>query len=483
MKTLLVSHASRPFVEAKAALNALELRFSSSSRLTNLPPLDTLPSVQTAIPYSGMLTLWDVDDPSKIRPVLIGEYAPNYKIQFATFRGNQLLVLGGDRLEVLSPGFTLEKTIKDNWLVGGHTVYCDKDGFAYVTSAPANAILKIDINAGKVVERIRLPSDYGIGHALTEIDDLHRHFIPTDLQPTHINSAVPCTEGLLITLCVQGIVGAFDASRKFREIVKGYRGCHGGRIDYTTGALYFTDSTAGIIWFADYLTGRILSRLKINSSWIHDTDQIDQKIFAVSLSDHNRIEIVSGADGAVISNIDCHPFGASTMFVKTSDLPDSWRPTVRHRSAKAGTPKKPLVTGKELLTAPLNQATWSGVSSVSADISPSLHITSNKNVQYEYLAQGLILKAVRGDYVFQASLECKVGEATVGILDENGHWISILAFDTSNLERSTQFTLDKSQKISFCIAANNTRRVSPVNLELRSLSLKKIRAHRLISII
>lgn len=472
MKSLLVSHASRPFVEARATLNALELRFSSPTRLTNLPPLDSLPSVQAAIPYSGMLTIWDVDDPAQKKPALIGEYAPNYKIQFATFRGNQLLVLGGDRLEVLTPGFILEKTIRDTWLVGGHTVHCDKDGFAYVTSAPANAILKIDIDAGKIVERILLPNNYGIGYPLTEADDLHRHFIPTDLQPTHINSAVPCPEGILVTLCAQGIVGAFDTNKKFREIITGYRGCHGARINFATGSLYFTDSTAGIIWFADYQTGRILSRLKINSAWIHDTDQIDQKIFAVSLSDHNRIEIVSGIDGSVITTLDCHPFGASTMFVKAATLPDSWHSTAPRDSVS--TTKEQPIFGNELLADPLNRTAWSNVASVSANVDTSLHITTSNDVRYEYLAEGQKLKVQRGDYVFQANLECKVGEATVGILDENHSWIAILPFDASNLLRHTKITLKKSQYIRFCIAANNSRRPCPVKAELRSLSLKKI---------
>lgn len=474
MQALLVTHASRPFVEAKASLNALENRFSALDRLANFPPFNTLPSVHEAVPFSGMLTLWDIDNVAERTPVLIGEYDPGYKIQSAAFRGDQLLVLGEDRIEVLSPGFRLEKTIEDPWLVGGHTVYCDNRGFAYATSAPANAVLKIDIDAGKVVERIRMPDRYGIGYPLTENDDLRRHFVPTDRQPTHINSAVPCAEGLLVTLCVQGAVGIIGSTGQFREIIRGYRGCHGGRIEAATGLLYFTDSPAGIVWFADYKTGQIVSRIKVNSAWAHDADQVGENIFAVALSDHNRVEMVKQADGSVINTIDCHPFGASAMFVKAATLPDAWRTKLQDvpKGGKVSNAQQ-FSVGKELLSDPLNPVTWMGFASLPMSISSSLHINSD-NVKYEYLAEGMTLTLPPGEYTLDAKLVCKAGEASVGIMDDAEVWIAQLLFDSSNSTRSTRFSIHAPSSVTVVIAGHNSRRACPVTAELEHLSLKRV---------
>ena len=474
MQSLLVTHASRPFVEARASFNAIENRFSAQDRLANLPPFGTLPSVREAVPFSGTLSLWDIDNVVERAPILIGEYDPGYKIQSAAFRGNQLLVLGEDRIEVLSPGFQLEKTIEDPWLVGGHTVYCDTLGFAYATSAPANAVLKIDIDAGKVVERIRLPDRYGNGYPLTENDDLRLHFVPTDLQPTHINSAVPCAEGLLVTLCIQGAVGAIGPAGHFREIVRGYRGCHGGRIEAGTGLLYFTDSPAGIVWFADYKTGQIMSRIKVNSAWAHDADQVGENIFAVALSDHNRVEMVSRADGSVIGAIDCHPFGASAMFVKSTALPDAWRPKLRDvpKADKVSNIQQASV-GEELLSEPLNPVNWVGFAAAPVSFSPSLHIDS-ANVQYEYLAEGMTLTLPPGEYIFDAQLVCKAGEAVVGILDEAEAWIAQLIFDSSNSARSARFSIQVPSSATVVVAGHNSRRACPVTAELKHLSLKRL---------
>lgn len=472
-QALLVSHASRAFVEAKASLNALENRFSAQGRLTTLPPFNTLPSVHEAVPFSGMLTLWDIGKVAERVPVLIGEYDPGYKIQSATFRGKQLLVLGEDRLEVLVPGFRIEKTIEDPWLVGGHTIYCDNLGFAYATSAPANAVLKIDIDAGKVVERIRLPVGYGAGYPLTEVDDLRLHFVPTDLQPTHINSAVPCAEGLLVTLLIPGVIGVITQTGQFREIVQGYRGCHGGRIDNATGLVYFTDSPAGIVWFVDYKTGQILSRIKANSAWAHDAEQIDENIFAVALSDHNRVEMVSRGDGAVVASLDCHPFGASAMFVRAALLPEAWRPKNVGVPAVDRISLVQQVAGEELLADPLNLTEWRGAI-VTASISSSLHIDSD-DVRYEYLGKGVTLILLPGEYIFAVHLVCKVGGVSVGILDEAASsWIAQLVFDSSNSARSTCFSIQAPLSATVVVAGNNSRRPCPVAAEIMHLSLKRV---------
>ncbi len=452
-------------------MNALESRFSAKGRLLDLPSFDTLPSVHEAVPFSGALTLWDVDRVGRRPPALVGEYDPGYKIQSAVFRGDQLLVLGEDRIEVLTPGFR-QKTIEDPWLVGGHTIYCDRRGFAYATSAPANAVLKIDVDAGKVVERIRLPDCYGGGYFLSESDDLRLHFVPTDLQPTHVNSAVPCAEGLLVTLCIPGVVGVIGSTGQFREIVRGYRGCHGGRIDNASGLLYFTDSPAGIVWFAEYETGQIASRIKIDSVWVHDADQIGENLFAVSLSDHNRIDVVDRTGSEIVRSIDCHPFGASAIFVKAAELPDAWRPKRRTIPRGASALNSPKVSaGRELLSDSLNPVAWMRFEAVPASISPSLHIGC-ESVQYEYLAEGLTVTLLPGDYVFAAHMVCKVGEASVGLLDETEAWIVQLTFDASNTVRSTRFSIHVLSSVTILVTGHNSRRACPVDAEIKSLSLK-----------
>ncbi len=229
MKILCVTHSSRPFMEERTTINGLRKRFDRKDRLEQLPPLQTLSGIESSVPFFGGLSLWEIDENNNYELKFIREYKPNYKVQFATFKGNYLLVYGSDRLEVLNTDFQVIKTIQDSWLVGGHTVYVDDQSHAWVTSAPANAALKINLDTGEIIERIIMPKQYGAGYDLSTEDDLHTHYIPTDLQPTHINCAFPLKDGLLVTLWIPGTVGYFDKDRSYREIVRGIRGCHGGK--------------------------------------------------------------------------------------------------------------------------------------------------------------------------------------------------------------------------------------------------------------
>ena len=118
-----------------------------------------------------------------------------------------------DRLEILDTRLRAVKTITDPWIAGGHTVYPDADGCVWLSSAPANAALKVDLQSGKIVKRIKMPQQYGRGYQLDPKDDVRKHLIPTDLQATHINSAYPIADGLLVTLWIPGVVGYFDAGK------------------------------------------------------------------------------------------------------------------------------------------------------------------------------------------------------------------------------------------------------------------------------
>lgn len=322
MKVLCVTHSSRPFEQTCSSLNSIERRFPPG-RLQALPPLDSLGSVQAAMPYSGRLTLWRLDDCPRLE--FLRAYDPDYKVQSAVFAGDALVVCGFDRVEILDTDFKPRRTVRDNWIAGGHTAFMDAEGSLWCVSAAANAILRVDIERGEVVERIRMPPRYGTGYPVRLTDDLRAHFVPIDLQPAHVNCAVPTPAGVLVTMWIPGAVGLYDADRRYREIVHGLRGCHGGRLTSDGRQLYVTDSSAALIWFFNLDDGRVVRRLRIDdSAWVHDSELIADRLLAVSIADRNEVRLVDLGSGETLFRQDCSPFGESAMFVTCCEVSPAW---------------------------------------------------------------------------------------------------------------------------------------------------------------
>lgn len=473
MKVVCATHSSRPFVEARASVNALETRFSSRDDLSKVE-LSSFPCTRDAIPFTGQLTFWEVDpeEPGNLR--FLHAYSPDYKIQFAAFDGSRLLVYGSDRLEIFDHNFNLISTVRDRWMVGGHTVYPGEDGTAWVTAAPANAVLKVDLDRLRVVERIRMPERYGRGVQLREEDDLHPHFIPTDLQPTHVNSAVPFRGGLLVTFCKQGVVGHLGFDGSYREIIRGFRGAHGGRPVTATGEILLTDSPAGILWFIDFESGAIRRRLQLDSHWVHDADFIDSDHLVVGLSDHNELRVIEAATGGEVGSVACSPFGASVMFVNVCEVGSEWAESlVPISQPESNTEGWRVKLGKELLPSMLDGKQW--MHFATPEVVSRVGIASKEALRYEYLVATCDFEIQKGSYMLSSDLLCRVGGTMIGVLDVKADtWVTSHNHDSLNRKGKSIFELTKKRLCRVIVTANNPNHDSRIDAEIHSLSLRPI---------
>jgi hypothetical protein len=351
MKILCVTHSSRPFFEPRCTLNALEIRFPPE-RLDDLPPFESLDPLSKAIPYSGSVTFWEiVGEKGALELKLLRHYDPGYKIQTVAFVGERLVVHGADRIEILTPGFAVENIFHHPLLACGHTVYPASgsgDDF-WVSSAPANAALRLDVKSGELLERRDVPETYGKGYPVSEDTDFYAHYIPTDYQATHLNSALPCGDDLLVTLWIPGVVGFLGPEGEWREVVSGYRGCHGARLIQGKDIM-LTDSAAGLVWFLDPESGSVRRRMDFNSRWLHDAEYLGDGLVAGTVCDENVIRFVEQNSGEIVLEEDCHRFGESVMFVNAYEVSGAWSETIADTNAEQAINTRPVhVSGENLL--------------------------------------------------------------------------------------------------------------------------------------
>lgn len=470
-KILCVTHSSRKFVEARCSINAFEKRFAKKKDAVP-PPFESLSGVHDAVPFNGALSLWSYDS-ARGKLTFLHRYDPNYKIQSAAFRHDQLLVLGPDRIEVLDLDFNVVKDITDPWLAGGHTVYIDERDHAWVTSAPSNCIMKVDVDGGTVLERIVLPAQYGRPYELTPEHDVRRHFIPTDHQPTHVNCAYPAGDNIYVTLLAPGAVGYYDQSRNYHEVVKGYRGCHGGKIDRVTKELYLTDSPSGIIWFFDADKGTIHKRLRLDSLWLHDVEQVEGPVFAAGLSDKNTLLLFDKGSGDILDQADCSAFGQSVMFVSTHTVSQKWMD--RLTSAGRAAPESAAL-GPELLPPvkdKINPA-WLNPDVVMHAPGP-ITLASAKPLKLEYLFLGARLSLPPGQYTLSGNVTCRQGGLTIGLINAKTEaWITSAAFDHLNRVQKQQVTIPADTAVQCVIAACNADKPDVIWSFVEELSLRKV---------
>lgn len=472
-KLLCVSHSSRPFVEARSSLNGMESRFQPG-RLDGLPPWESLAGIDSAVPFSGSLTIWRVEDGEKPRLNFLRAYDPGYKIQSAVFAGNRLLVCGADRLEVLDTEFRVVQTIRDNWICGGHTVFSDTAGHAWLTSAPANALLRVDVEQGKVVERIRLPDRYGTGYPVGPEHDLREHFIPTDLQPTHVNCAYPTQRGILVTLWIPGVVGRLTIDREFQEIVAGIRGCHGGKLSPSGRELYVSDSPTGLVWFFDPDTGAVRSRLRMDSVWLHDAHMISPALLVVSLSDKNELRMVERRSGDVVFAADCSRFGASVMFVTCCEPAAEWHDFMLASPGTGDDPPAVSAPGGELMPPVAESPFWTNPIPETCRLEATLRIRSLSS-RFEYLALGRRKWLPPGRYRVSAEVTVQRGAVAVGLIDaQKQHWLAQMDYDSMSSSRNAEVFVPEATETQLVVSANNAAGPAPVIAEMVSMSIRQI---------
>lgn len=469
---LCVTHSSRPFLESRCTTNGLIQRFANRELDKNLPPASTLPSFESSVPYDGAVTFWAVDKENGYKLRALHKYAPSYKVQFATFSGDRLLVFGSDRLEVFDINFNLVKSIEDPWVVGGHTVFEDGSGHAWVTSAVTNAAMRIDLETGQVVERLRMPEKYGKGYPIGDEFDGSSSYIPTDLQPTHINCAFPVDGGVLVTLLIQGVVGFFDEDRNYREIVSGFVGCHGGRVDPDTNELFLADSPGGHVWFFDRENGKISGRLDFQSKWLHDADKLDDGVFVGGMGDTNEIKVVSRKTGEVLFQEECSRFGQSVMFVNACKVGAAWQEALESSSANGDVKAEPssLELGSNIFRDALLPSVIRNV--IGAKVSGRYSVRLDRKLKYETILEEPQVKLPPGKYQFGGNIICYKSGVTLGLLNvDTNTWVSQLNFDSVNHSLKEIFTTDTTANIKLVLSAYNPFGAKEVMVDIVDISL------------
>lgn len=240
---LCLTHSSRPVDFAQCALNYLTKRYALPDRLKNPPPLESL-SDEYVPTYLGNVTVWKYNSGFYEKPQLVTFLEKDYKAQHAVIFDGKLIICGAAFLEIYSTNDNyIPMRMSHPWFSGGHTVFPNDSGELIVSCSASDALLIFEITTGVVKQILRMPEElYGRNYNLLSDDDLRKHYIPNDLQLTHINCGYPTEKGFLVSSLIHGTIGLFDFDGKYREICTGFVGCHGVRTRPELDGFYFSDS-------------------------------------------------------------------------------------------------------------------------------------------------------------------------------------------------------------------------------------------------
>lgn len=305
----------------QASLNYLTRRYSSPDRLKNLPPFDSLPNEYCST-YTGNISIWELPDDFLQRPKLIAFMKKPYKIQHAALYKEKLVICGTAFIEIYNINDVIkkpesaicQKVISHPWFSGGHTVIINSKDELVVTCSGSDSILFFDFS-GNLLRYHRMPEEhYGKNYDLKLSDDIRLHYISNDLQLTHINCASEYSNGYLVSALIQGLVGFFNRTGKYTEIIRGFVGCHGVRPLPDEEGFYFSDSTTGTLIEMDF-QGRIIRRFSLNSKWLHDALYIKKDHYIFVPSDLNTMEFWNIASEEKIWDVKCDMLGGTTQFL------------------------------------------------------------------------------------------------------------------------------------------------------------------------
>ena len=312
---LCITHSDRPVHTDGCGLNELEARYASPDRLPPKTPFVDLAPAANASPWKGSVTVWRLPADFRGKPTLLLHlHSQVYKPQHAIYHRGSLWILGTEVLEVFDPLQGGVGIVTDPWMAGGHTVLPGNRGNLLVSCAASDAVLEVDPTALEVTAAHRLPaSHYGFNYALQRSDSVVDHFIHNDLQLTHVNCAAPWRHGIVVSTLIQGAIGWFEGDGGYRELTRGFVGCHGIR-PLNDELLYFCDSCLGTV---NYLrpNGAIERRIDFDSVWLHDAQHLDSQFLAICAADRNTVEIFDLQSREIVNVIDGSRFGASTQFV------------------------------------------------------------------------------------------------------------------------------------------------------------------------
>ena len=305
---LLLTHSSRVTDLRHCARDVLIRRYAAPDRLDRLPAFESLPPMSSAHGVGSLSALRiRVDSLSSVRVDDLGFIRERHRPQQVAVVSEREWVVGYEdnaelwrlarplpQLERLGPrAIQRERSYRHPHLPGIHTVMPLDADRVVLSSSGSDAVLVLDLRSGEVETTLRMPAEiYGHNYDLGPDMDLHRHYIGNDLQTTHINSASPMGDGsrVVVSTLIQGAIGIFDlASGGYREVTRGFVGCHGARVN-DDGGIYFADSCGGGLVEIDE-EGTVHRRFETGSRWLHDVLQIAGPIYAFTVADANELRL------------------------------------------------------------------------------------------------------------------------------------------------------------------------------------------------
>lgn len=324
---LIVSHSTRRFDFARASAAFLRERYANRERLLALPDFESLPSASTAHALHGALTHFRLRLAERhVELETVRCIDSRELVEQAAVVGGRLVICANSFLCVL-PSLEHRLTgrefdegspyrIDDPWFAGLHTVVAVGEDECLVSAAGPDAALRVDLIRGMVTQRYRLPASiYGANYELTPGTSVHDHYIPNDYQLGHLNSAYPDERGgCYVTTLGQGDVGHFDREGTYKLIASGYVGLHGLRRSIDERFLYFTESPTGRLWKIDD-DGSVQLIAEVNTSWLHDAQQISQDVFACLPVDRNELVFVDVRRKTEIAAFDLASRGLNPQFI------------------------------------------------------------------------------------------------------------------------------------------------------------------------
>lgn len=306
---MILTHSGRTTDPNLCSKNYFLERYSDPERLTKLPPFEQLPSAAEFDTYDSGLSFFLVyqNNSDKILFKQIARIKNNRgKIQHAVLLNENKMVVGYESLIELwdlktslsnSNGFSADnihvvKTYNHPYFAGIHTVFPYKNGKIAISASAPDSVLLLDLESGAVDTTLRMPEElYGFNYELTSDMDVRKHYIHNDCQTTHINCAYPLNADgskIIVSTLIQGAIGIFDVqSGSYRELTRGFIGCHGVKVN-ANNEIYFADSVNGSLVVIDS-QGKEVFRFTINSLWLHDVQHIHGDVYAFSAADANEL--------------------------------------------------------------------------------------------------------------------------------------------------------------------------------------------------
>ena len=307
---LCVTHSDRPTEIELCHLNHLETRYADPNRLPPREPFDSLLPLSSHHTHGGSVSVYHLASMEPFDPVLVCRFRPDDKPQHCIWHRGCLWVAAIGFVEILDADLRSIGRICDPWLSGGHTIHPAGGDRLLVSCSASDSVVVISAEERRVVDALRVPESlYGRNYDLKRTDSVIDHYITNELQIAHVNCASPWRDGILTSSLIPGALGWFSPTGEYRELVRGFVGCHGARVCADREELYFCDSCTGTVVFLDSdLT--IRSRVSADSIWLHDALQIDGDWFALSHYERKAVELWDVRAHRRAGSIDCASAGA-----------------------------------------------------------------------------------------------------------------------------------------------------------------------------